>query len=124
MKKFKVNNEVHEIEEGFEHLLPMGSVEITAEEAAALLAPTTEEQTAIDEAQRVKDINIETVTRITTEVPAIESLAMIDFAVELFKSVDNVTLTPSLAKANAIRVAGRDAVDDGITQVGDIVWPI
>lgn len=40
MKKFKdTNNKVHEIEEGFEHLLPSGTVEITEQEAAELLAP-------------------------------------------------------------------------------------
>ena len=37
--KFKVNNQVHEIEEGFEHLLPNGAVQITDEEAAILLTP-------------------------------------------------------------------------------------
>ena len=48
MKTFKdINNKVHEIEEGFEHLLPEGSVEITQAEADDLLAPTAEELEAI-----------------------------------------------------------------------------
>ena len=40
MTKFKdKNNQVHEIEEGFEHLLPSGVIEITEQEAIVLLAP-------------------------------------------------------------------------------------
>ncbi len=40
MKQFKdLNNNVHEIEAGFENLLPKGSVEITQAEADVLLAP-------------------------------------------------------------------------------------
>jgi len=44
MKKFKdVNNKVHEIEEGFEHLLPVGATEITDAEAISLLTPSLQE---------------------------------------------------------------------------------
>ena len=40
MKKFKdTNNQVHEIEEGYEHLLPSDAVPITDEEAVILLTP-------------------------------------------------------------------------------------
>jgi len=39
MKKFKANNEVHEIEEGYERLLPIGAIEISDAEAAILLTP-------------------------------------------------------------------------------------
>lgn len=48
MKKlFKDSNDkIHEIEEGYEHLLPAGCVEITQAEAEALLAPTPEEAKA------------------------------------------------------------------------------
>ncbi len=40
MKIYKdLNNKVHEIEAGFENLLPVGSIEITQAEADILLAP-------------------------------------------------------------------------------------
>jgi len=38
-RKFKANNQVHEIEEGFEHLLPSDAALITDEEAAEMSAP-------------------------------------------------------------------------------------
>ena len=46
MKYFKdTNNQVHGIEEGFEHFLPSGCIEITEEEADAIAnpPPTAEE---------------------------------------------------------------------------------
>jgi len=55
MKKFKdINNKVHEIEEGFEHLLPADSIEITDQEAIELQAPTPEEL----EVTRIQDLKI------------------------------------------------------------------
>jgi len=43
MEKYKVNNKVHEIEAGFEHLLPIGAVKITDAGAIDLLKPTLQE---------------------------------------------------------------------------------
>jgi len=43
MKKFKANSQIHEIEEGFEHLLPIGAIEITSAEADNLLLPSLQE---------------------------------------------------------------------------------
>ena len=43
MEKYKVNDKVHEIEVGFEHLLPVGAVKISDAEAIDLLKPTLQE---------------------------------------------------------------------------------
>ena len=92
---------------------PDGTVQLTFPQAV---------QDALDEQQRIAEINAETVARITIIVPAINSLEMIDFAVEILKSVDAVTLTPDMATANTIRNTGKTAITNG-TALADIVWP-
>ena len=53
MKKFKdTNNQVHEIEDGFEHLLPIDAIEISDAEVIDLLAPSLEELEVI----RIQDL--------------------------------------------------------------------
>ena len=83
MKYKDLNNNVHDIEEGFEYLLPSGSVKITDAQATALLKPPPETP---DEANTRKDSQVEAeigtdVVRIIMEtvVPLIDpSLSVTD----------------------------------------------
>jgi len=55
MKKFKdLDNKAHEIEEGFEHLLPGGSVEINQAEFDVLTAPPAPTAQEIEDAKNAR----------------------------------------------------------------------
>ena len=90
---------------------------IDAEEAA--------QQVINDERIRVGDITANALARIEAVVPALSTLEMVDLVVEIFKSITPTakTLTPEFVAANAIRLTAKAAIDDGVTQVADIVWP-
>ena len=71
MQKYKdLNNNVHAIGEGFEHLLPAGSVKISGAEAIVLLTPAPETpQEASDRKDAQVEIEIGTDTvRIIMEI--------------------------------------------------------
>ncbi len=121
MQKFKdKNNNVHEIEAGFENLLPEGSVEITQAEADTLLAPTTQDI----EVKRKTDIKNEGVRRIQIIFPFFVNLDDIDFISEFWKSIDVSVRNPTVKFQSAINIYGAAmAAITNDTLLNDVVWP-
>ncbi len=87
MKIYKdKNNKVHEIEEGFEHLLPIGSVEITQAEADILLAPTAEEL----EEKRKQENAVAVLIEIQKLFPSIRSMGDMEFMIDVSEAMNIV----------------------------------
>ena len=111
-----------------EHVLgetPSADVQETfpASVQATIDAQAAADNLANAESSRVQAIKSEGLSRIGAIVPALNSFEMIDFAVELFKSIDSKTLTPEFVAAKQIRITVKTAIQNG-TALAAIVWPV
>ena len=95
MKIFKdTNNQVHEIEEGFEHFLPSDAVEITQAEADALRAPTEEElfaQAKVSKLAELEEVYLAKIQAIDEDLTT-EGLAVLEI---LWLSIASAARNPN-----------------------------
>jgi len=106
IKKFKdTDNKVHEIEEGFERLLPSGCVEITDSEADELLAPTPEEAAtiAIQDAKNIRDEALSNLTHDFGDGRIMQTRP---------KDESNIRNAIEIMEANSIPSIGWSMIDD------------
>jgi len=99
VQKYKdTNNKVHDIEEGFEHLLPIGSVKITDAQTEALLKAPPETPV---EARARKDAQVETELGSDTIRILIEALIPIitDDSIKSMSAIDVLNLVKSNRRA-------------------------
>ncbi|MCK4822902.1 hypothetical protein KA005_44480 [bacterium] len=98
MKSFKVNNKVHEIEEGFEYLLPVGAIQITDEEAVILLTPAPLTEQEIDYAKT---------SQVESEIGTDVVRVIIETIVPMIQDGSITSKTPNevIAQAKANRLA-------------------
>lgn len=134
IKIFKdTNNKVHEIEEGFEHLLPVGAVEITQAEADALRAPTAAEI----EAKRKSDITDKANSHILSKYSELKQRKYLSIVAalddkELRQSVvltdAELALLQEVRDVNewitSVRVIENAAIADGATLAENMVLPV
>ena len=132
-KLFKdTNNKVHEIEEGFEHLLPADAIEITQAEADALRAPTTEQI----ELDRTNSITAHANAYVISRYSELKqrkylsiSAALDDkeFRQGLMLTADELALLQTIRDVNtwitSVRTVENTAIANG-TLFADVVWPV
>lgn len=110
VKKYKdLKGKIHEIEEGFEHLLPSGSVEITDNEANDLLFPPDVVEAMTREAKK-SDIAKEALSRIKAQVSSWNTFERVAEIVGMWNLLNIANATPEQLLARDIYIYVKDKI--------------
>lgn len=133
MKIFKnANDELYEIEAGFEHMLPDGLTEITQLEADAIRAPSPEEAEVI----RVNEIINKSNLHVLAKYSELKQRKLLSMAVAIQdRQQQGITLTSNeeatlqmIRDVNTWITSVRDvenaAIADGVTLAENMVLPV